>query len=56
MCRGLYAGRIAKCLGIYNESEEAFRMPAKQRKLVTPIPLWLVLNCATARMPGSIDR
>lgn len=27
-------------------------MPAKQRKLVTPIPLWLVLNGAVARDDG----
>lgn len=49
MCRGPSAGQIAEYVGFYTESEKAFRMPAKQRKLVAPIPLWLVLNRAVAR-------
>ena len=52
MCQGLYAGQIAECLGFYNEAEKAFRTPVKQRKLVAPFHLWLVLNGAVARDDG----
>ena len=50
--RALYTGPIAEGLGFYNEAERAFRTPVKQKKLVAPIHLWLVLNGVVARDDG----